>query len=610
MSNKNKSLILFSKYSQKMAAFKLHDKLLRMAKTPLIFSACDEAIDEKGYSIRDLSYYQEIFKINHSTIKEESDKIFYSLTNFMHLTEYKSVSLWELSAHYALAEITYLLYYINMINSIINLEEITEICLIEEGGNLEKIAKIICAEKHIPCFVYRKNSIVFLWVYKISDKFLFFLREIKKAAVSFYFLASNFRKCIKKSYSVIFFSPLERFLVAMLPVIMKYSENERLVINTYQSGCSERFKESNISFTDFYGYKLYNPLSLKTRILLKKISIATCKNTKFFSNINYLNFPIGSFIADIFKKAVYSEFPEKIREVDTIRKIISYHKPKVVIVRDCAFNIYLIMKSLSVPVVAMQISNVSEFIVFGPVKADAITVEGGYWKEYLTKRSFDPSKIWVTGSPQFDVLGIPRLRQADNSYLPLKFDKSKKVVVFTTSYSSLFCGMLEYERRNRLSYVFRAAKNIKDLHLIIKLHPFEKDEANIYKKIAQETGLSEYNIIRNANNLVLLENCDLLISYFSTTSYEAVLMNKNVILLSHDSAFSTEDSWDFERYGVVTVVKDFNKLEDYIRAALFDSVTIQKLASRRKEYILDHAYKLDGRAADRIKEVIDQFLIK
>ncbi|UCB56937.1 MAG: hypothetical protein JSV30_07015 [Candidatus Omnitrophota bacterium] len=610
MDNKFGSLILVKDRSQLNEAFKLHEELSQVGKNPLILTAYGKEIIDKKYSVRDLDYYQKVSKLTYSYIEQERYNLFYSLADqklnehmsLNSLITYEGVSLWQLSAQYIFSELGIILYNINIMEAILDFEKPKEVHIINDSSNLEKIVRLLCQKRKIPSFLHRKTRYRILSLNKASGRSLIFFRKIKRTLLSAYFLFINLKKSIRfknREYKIIFFTHLERFFDSMLPVALKYNDNERLVINTYQSGCSKKMNKNRLSFMDFYGYSLYNPFAVKTKNFLKKTRSAILNNSSFFSKILYKGLPLGSLLTDMFEKTIYEIFPEKIREIDITRKIILSHRPKVIVVNH-SFELILIAKSLSITIVAIQAGHPDEFILYGPVDVDAITVEGNYWKEYLlSKKAIAPDKLWVAGLPKFD------FKRYDD--LALMRDKSKKIVVFASDYATAALGMLESERIAQIYALCNAMKNIKDAHLIIKLHPYEKD-SNTYRKIARETGLSSFTIVRNIDTLKLLNICDLLITHFSHVAYTAVLMGKNVIVSSYSSDFFPADSWDFKRYGVVIAVNDLKELENHIRNALFDSEIKSRLKINSERYIFDHAYKIDGKATKRVKDVIDQFI--
>lgn len=608
-------LILVSDKTQFTAAYKLYNKLCFFGKRPLIFSLCDNAIMEREYTIRTLKYYQSIVKLDSHYIKQETYNLFYSLAEreidnhltLRTLTMYKGVALWDLSAVSVFPKIASIVYYINIMEAIFDFEKIKEIHIINNTSDLEKIARLICEKKQIPYFIENTTA---KWILALRGFFLgnfIFLRKAKRMLISLYFLFINFKKSfrLKNSYKVIFFSPLERFFNSMLPVIRQYTEDERLVVNNFQSGSDKILIQNKIPYMDFYGYKLYSLFDGHVIDLIKKIKVAIYRDGIFFSKITYKQLPIGSLLSDLFNRVIHEEFPERMREVDILRKIILSYSPKVIVVTDCFSHFILIAKSLNISVVAIQTGHADEFIFFGPVKADAITVDGKYWKEYLSKKNVDADRIWVTGPPQFDLLQNNIFARKNDNF-PLNIDKNKKIVVYASIYSSLALGMLDYERTEQVYLVFNAIKRIKDAHLIIKLHPYDFD-SGIYSRAAKEIGLFDYSIIGNIDMLKVLKSCDLLITHLSKASYEAVLMNKNVLLLCYNSDFISDDIWDFKRYGAVMSAQNFSELEGCIRKALFDPATQFLLRKNRAEYIPEHVYKLDGNASRRVKEIIDRF---
>lgn len=87
------------------------------------------------------------------------------------------------------------------------------------------------------------------------------------------------------------------------------------------------------------------------------------------------------------------------------------------------------------------------------------------------------------------------------------------------------------------------------------------------------------------------------------------MMDKDVITLYNSSDYRYDDVWDFKRYGAVIAIDKISELESYIRKVLFDPEIKSILKKNREVYIGEHAYKIDGRSSERVKEVIDNFCI-
>lgn len=619
MGDKNKVLILVTDKSQAPRACTLYDKLCAGGKSPLILGNLGVGIESKNYPFRSIYFYQDIFKINCSQVSKDADSLFRALADkevkggvtLRQLTSYKGVPFWDLNARYINAELGFIIYDINMAQAILDYEQPKEIYAMDNKDNLSKIFYLLCSDKRI--FFSTKNKIRlgrYSGIDRVNIRFLSFLKRIKKLLIACYYSAINLKKSLylKNTYKIIFFAPLERHFLQIAPIVLKYSEKERLVINFIPGNSDKELKENKILYLDFAGYNPFSYFNPGIRSVLNKVRDSIYKNNIFTTGLTYKDLDIGLLLREIFEKAFYEKFPEELRKIDIVRKIILAYKPKAVVLSDNSYDLALILKSMSVPIVAIQIGHPRELIYYAPCVTDAVIVEGDYWKEYLIKNGVDTDKIIITGPPKFDFLHNNRVSPIGSVNRVSKSDgKSKKIIMFATMHSEKGMEIIDYERLNQTKSIFSTVKNIKEAHLIVKLHPFDANP-DVYRRIAREVGLLDYTIIDNLDASKLLYLCDLVITHYSRVSYEAVLMNKNVIILNQSSTFDSEDIWDFKRYGVVIGVENFNELERHIFSALFDPQVSFDLMANRKQYIYEHAYKIDGNAADRAKEVIDRFL--
>lgn len=613
MEGLTKNLILVSAKSGLAPAFKIYDRLTLLGTKSLILTGFGIEVSGQKYASKSMQFYQKAFRLNFNDIRQDSYSLFSSLAEsevykgetLRKLTSYKDISLWDLCALYLSSEVIPLLYYINIGDKILDCEKPKKVYLVGSGP-LDKIFYLLCKKKSIDFHLEEaknENGVSLIMKKGIGWGHLFIKRN-KRLLVSFYYYVVNLVKYLRvnKSYKVIFFAPIERFFVSMLPVVKKYSGSNSLVVNSFPWGASKKLRENKVFYTDLYGYKLYGLFNWGTRAFLKNISTAV-NSSNFFSKASYKGISHGDLFEGIIEKLIFEEFPEKIRLIDIVRKIILSFKPDTVVVSNTSYDIALIAKGLSRNVVAMQCAHPQEFTYFSPVIADAVTVDGSFWRDYLIKNNVGPDKIFVTGAPKFDFLKKGEAHGKINSLFNHLIG-SKKIVVFATPYSSLAMGTIEYEKIEKLKYVCNAVKNIDGAYLIIKLHPFD-DDWRICQRIAKESGLLNYTVIKEIQMLTLLDYCDLLITYHSVAGYEAVLMDKNVIWINNSSDFRCDDVWDFRRLMPVAVVEDLTELEHSIRDILFNLKTRSELVVKREGYRAEHIYKLDGNAANRVKAAID-----
>ncbi|MDO8603581.1 MAG: UDP-N-acetylglucosamine 2-epimerase [Candidatus Omnitrophota bacterium] len=614
MNSINKSIILLTDGSDIKNAVVLYDKLVNAGKNPMVLAQDNVDIAYKRYAAKKFNHYKDFFHTSYADIRRDAHDLFYSLAEkevceglkLRDLTAYKGVSLWNVSVQHVFSELLPILYKINMAYTVLDIENPSEVHCINSSSKLGRIFKLVCEKKQIPFFVYEKvnrDKLYLSWVFR---RFIVFARTLKRFLVNLKFLSSNLAKFKKgrKKCKVIFFTSVKRCFDSILPVILKYNDEERLVVDTFSSECSARLKENRIFYMDFNGYKPYILFNPHVKRLLKEIKGAIRKNSSFYKDLLYKEVSIGSFMEDVMEEAICRIFPNSAYNIDVMRGIISRYEPRLIVVANYSADIILTAKSMSMPVVHMQNGFINELYFFGPVVTDVITVDGVYWKEYLLKRqAFDPDKVLVTGPAKYDVMVSDRFNIKESNIS----DGSKKTVVFATNHTELDIGMVAYEAIEQLKAVCNAMNNIKEAHLIIKIHPYEKD-LNMYKNTIKEAGLSDYTINQHAEMLKLLRGCHLLITHLSTVGYEAILLDKAVISLSGSSNFEGEDVWDFNRCHAAIIVNDLKDLEGCIRDALFDKDTINKLNNGRKAYLNEHAYRLDGKASDRVKEIVDSFI--
>lgn len=234
---------------------------------------------------------------------------------------------------------------------------------------------------------------------------------------------------------------------------------------------------------------------------------------------------------------------------------------------------------------------------------DKTAVYGNYYKELLTKAIIYPeNSVVVTGHPRYDILA-----DADKIYSKEKFLKryninpNHKIVLWTTGCPDIS----DEENVNNFKAVFETMQNLKNVTLIIKQHPGEGER---YRKMIEEY-LYNYKISavvapKNSDTYEQIFICDLMITKTSTTAIEAVALNKPVIILNLSG---NHDIIDYIKEGVALGVYKEEDLKQAIEKLLKDDTD---LAMNRKSYIEKHLYKIDGKATERVADLITQMIEK
>ncbi len=234
----------------------------------------------------------------------------------------------------------------------------------------------------------------------------------------------------------------------------------------------------------------------------------------------------------------------------------------------------------------------ADILGFTPVSADKIAVWGNSQREALIKKGTPKEKIVITGASKFDRIETKKSPLNKNIIKELKFKKNKKLILLTTQ--------LIPDMNKITSAVCKALKKIPETQLIIKVHPSEYDIKK-YKKIAGNEGL---NVTITEKYLYpLLTTCNILITPFSTTGLEAMIIGKPLITVNFSGK---PDKMPYAESGAALGVYKPDNIKPAIKSVLEDKDVRKRLAKKAKIFIYDQCYEMDGKASERILDLIKE----
>lgn len=337
-------------------------------------------------------------------------------------------------------------------------------------------------------------------------------------------------------------------------------------------------------------------------------------NSAFSDSLQCDGIPLNSleqyfdmfFKYDVFQALLYIELMKRAIEITKAKAI-------VVMCEYCIFGKAAIIagKIQGVPTIAIQhgiITPTHPGYVYNKedkdemILPDITCVYGQYHHDLLTKDSiYEPEQVIITGQPRYDLLG-----QLDKIYSKKRFlekyeiSPEHKLVLWTTQSH----GLSDEENTKNLVAMFKAIQNLRNITLIIKQHPGERKKDT--KRIEQYLINDKINAVivpKSSNIYEQIFVCDLLITRTSTTAMEAVALNKPVIVLNLD------DGTDYAGYveeGVACGVYKDEDLTTAIDELLQDD---SRLAKNRDKYIEKYLYKIDGKASERVIDIIENMLL-
>jgi len=229
---------------------------------------------------------------------------------------------------------------------------------------------------------------------------------------------------------------------------------------------------------------------------------------------------------------------------------------------------------------------------------DKTAVYGPYDYTLLTKMSdYPPDSVVITGQPGYDKLAMTeRLYSKEKFCSKLSLDPSKKIVLVATENLPISQG------EAFLRHSLKALKNFSDIQVVVKPHPKEKGEW--YNNVVNEESIKAVILSRTADTFEALYACDLLVAGFSTVITEATILGKPSVTLNIGIK---EDPAPFYKDFTLRIYME-EELAPAIREALYDEEIREKLKKAREEFIYQHIYKKDGKATERVVDLIEEMI--
>ena len=229
---------------------------------------------------------------------------------------------------------------------------------------------------------------------------------------------------------------------------------------------------------------------------------------------------------------------------------------------------------------------------------DKTAVYGPYYYDLLTKMSsYPPSSVVITGQPRYDILAqADRLYSREKFCSKLNLDPDRKIVLVATE------NLPIPEGKAFLRTVLRALKNFPEIQTVLKPHPGERKEW--YKKVVQEENARAVVLLRGADTFEALYACDLFVTGFSTIITEAIILGKTGVTVHLGKK---EDPTPYYKDVTLRIYKE-EDLVPAIREALYSEKTREKLEKAGKKFVYQHVYKQDGRATERVADLIEEMI--
>lgn len=229
-------------------------------------------------------------------------------------------------------------------------------------------------------------------------------------------------------------------------------------------------------------------------------------------------------------------------------------------------------------------------------RADHLAVTGEMNLQVMMDHGIPREKMTVTGSPRYDsaLSRPPELVRSLRHSLGIPDGKVMALFASQPYYYGAF-GNPEI-RREMMEELFRAASSVDGLVLVVKPHPLEnRAELARLAKGGRNILFADKRLdIRN-----LIKAADAFVTFFSGTTFDALVMNKPTINLAFPGSCANTL---FEQCGATHVARsadDIGRLLHSIGGGRIEDLLVDRAPAREK-VLRDWFFLLDGCAAERI----------
>lgn len=229
-------------------------------------------------------------------------------------------------------------------------------------------------------------------------------------------------------------------------------------------------------------------------------------------------------------------------------------------------------------------------------------------KQELVRGGGVAEKIVVTGSPGHDMIyhqdSYFGQETKEMVYELLNIEKGNEIILFT---SQPFAedGVCSFEEQRWLTkLVIDTCAKFHGYILIVKLHP--RESLKNYGYIKQNPLPDRFRLVNDEDTYLwdLIYTSRLVITQSSTTGVDAILFDKDVINLN----LIIKTQPDYAREGATINVYYEDELIGGIDRILNDKAIQANLKEARERFIQNNFPEFDGRATDRVMELVSQLM--
>lgn len=334
------------------------------------------------------------------------------------------------------------------------------------------------------------------------------------------------------------------------------------------------------------------------------------QNSKNFRDIFiYDGIPIWKMVYEELSVYFLRNFPRIISNINILDGFYKKKKVKLVVVRNDVkeFERTLILASrlAKIPSLVIQYGILAETNGHNNLLADEYAAWGKASVEWYGRFGNPIERFKITGNPRFDMFKDWRPQISRRELCrQLNLDENKALILFATQqinkFSAFWTDDLFWVMADKIISV---VQRFTDKQLIIKVDPYE--DVRPYKNVIKVSSSDNAVVVKDFNIYTLIFLSDLVITLDSTVGIEAMIFDKPLITVNFTKR---QDRVPYAKKGAALGVYNVTEIATTIKKALYDEETIKQLSGGREVFKEEYAYKLDGKAGERVTQLLYKYL--
>lgn len=230
-------------------------------------------------------------------------------------------------------------------------------------------------------------------------------------------------------------------------------------------------------------------------------------------------------------------------------------------------------------------------------------VGSSYTKKSLLDLGLNEENMRILGIPVFDDVVVYKEKFLKEKETSDDKNRETKTIILLTS------ALAQDKWVNKNTYFRYTKKFIEEINqlnkvkVIIKLHPREKYKKD-YEKIVKSLGYKNVEITQEIGNKYLYDvilKSDLVIINGSTTGIESLILGKCVVNI--DITGLGNEFYTSKCDAILSLDKD-SDIKEAVRRVLYNKKLQKELEIKGEKYLKENFYMLDGRAYERVVNLI------